>query len=332
MDSGKNGGLAKGTLDFAAALMEHQALAGFVLDAQGRVLIWNRACERLTGVRAAEVLGTRDHGRAFGDPKKPCLADLVVAGHKDETGELLVFDDAGAAGTRMDRGFRDEGWVSLPHMEGSLYLVRDASPILDGKGRLLAALETLSDLTAQKEVERQLLLLASKDSLTGLASRNALDEVMKAEWNRAVRHGHPLSFIMADIDLFAEYNEHLGRAQGDECLKAVADVLRMEARRPGDLAARYGGEEFAVILPHVDLNGAQAVAERIRVAVLELGLPRMAGSGRVSLSLGATSVVPWIEDSPEILLRSAEQALGRAKSGGRNRVVAEAARMAEGLP
>jgi len=329
MDSGKSlAGPGRGAVAFAAALMERQSLAAFVLDVDGRVMIWNRACERLTGIRAGDVLGTLEHWRAFGSEEKPTLADLVM--RQTHEGDILVFDDVGDAGGLMDQGGREEGWLTLPNVAERLYLVREASPILDGQGKRVAVLETLVDLTAQKEAEHQLLRLASKDSLTGLASRQALDEVMKAEWNRAVRHGHPVSFIMADLDHFAEYNDQFGQGRGDACLRAVADVLRTEARRPGDLVARYGGEEFAIILPHVDLAGAEAVAERIRSAVHELGFFRKlegeAQGGRMSLSLGATSAVPWIEDGPEVLLRAAEQALGRAKESGRNRVVAEAAR------
>ena len=64
--------------NFAVTLMEHLVVPTFVLDAEQRVLIWNQACERLTGIPAREVIGTRDHWRAFYDSPRPCLADLVA--------------------------------------------------------------------------------------------------------------------------------------------------------------------------------------------------------------------------------------------------------------
>jgi len=75
-------------VSFAITLMEHLVVPTFVLDAEQRVLIWNKACERLTDIPAAEVVGTRDHWRAFYETPRPCLADLVATGHYGQIAEL----------------------------------------------------------------------------------------------------------------------------------------------------------------------------------------------------------------------------------------------------
>ncbi len=320
MNAGK---IAELDRNFAVAMMEHMVVPTFVLDAAGRVIIWNRACERLTGLKSADMLGTSEHWRAFYETERPCLADLVVFGRTEEIETLYVFHDRNHDASHLDRGRHAENWCVMPQVGTRLYLSIDAGPIYDKEGELVAVVETLRDMTAQKEAQVELLRLVSRDSLTGLANRRAFDEVMKDAWSRALRDAQPVSLIMADVDHFKLYNDSFGHQQGDECLRAVARVLTAEARRPADLVARYGGEEFCVVLPNVDLEGAQVVAERIRAAVESLGIPRASpGIGAVvTLSLGVASIVPAGEDSPESLLRHADRELYRAKHLGRNRVV-----------
>lgn len=317
-------GRAKLDLDrnFAVAMMEHMVVPTFVLDADGRVIIWNRACERLTGVMAADLLGTRNHWQAFYDVPRPCLADLIGMGRTGEIDEFYVSHARLKHESHLDRGCHAENWCVMPRMGSRFYLSIDAGPIYDQEGHLVAVVETLRDMTAQKEAQMELIRLASRDSLTGLANRRAFDDSLEAEWSRVRRLGQAMSLIMIDVDQFKLYNDSFGHQQGDECLKVVAGLLATEARRPGDLVARYGGEEFAVILPNVDLAGALVVAERIRAAVEGLGLahPRANMGGVVTLSLGVASMIPVDSQSPETLLRKADGELYRAKHLGRNQV------------
>ena len=323
--------------NFAVAMMEHMVVPTFVLDAAGRVIIWNRACERLTGVRSEDVVGTKEHWRAFYESPRPCLSDLIVLGRTEEIETLYVFHDRSHDASHLDRGRHAENWCVMPQVGTRLYLSIDAGPIYDQGGELVAVVETLRDMTAQKEAQLELLRLASRDSLTGLANRRAFDEVMKDDWSRALRDGQPLSLIMADVDHFKLYNDSFGHQQGDECLRAVARVLGAEARRPGDLVARYGGEEFCVVLPNVELDGARVVAERIRAAIETLGIAHAhpGVGGVVTLSLGIACITPKAMDDAETLLRHADRELYRAKHLGRNRVVGiqlENATAAEAIP
>ena len=114
---------------YAVRLMQHLVVPTFVIDPKRRVIIWNRACERLTGVSAPEVLGTSGHWRAFYKKRRYCLADLVALGRQDKMSELYaehsVPDDNGF-------GVGAENWCVMPRLGNQLYLAIDAGP---GKGR-----------------------------------------------------------------------------------------------------------------------------------------------------------------------------------------------------
>lgn len=171
---------------------------------------------------------------------------------------------------------------------------------------------------ANRELER----LASEDGLTKVANKRVLEAFYADEWRRAVRNAAPLSVIMLDVDFFKRYNDRHGHLRGDECLRAVAGVLRERVRRAGDLVARCGGEEFTVVLANANLDGAVQVAEELRAGVEALRLPHGASEAapHVTISLGVASTVPGIGADPASLLASADAALYRAKGAGRNRV------------
>ncbi len=179
-------------------------------------------------------------------------------------------------------------------------------------GALLRQRQGLLALTArQKELEE----LSRKDGLTGLFNHRWLKERLAEEFRRAQRHGDSLALLMIDLDEFKALNDRRGHPFGDRVLRAISDVIG-HCVRETDLCARYGGEEFAVLLPRTGLNGALTVGERIRQGAKDLSLD----GERVSLSLGI-SVGPSAQlRGPELLVRSADEALYRAKREGRNRV------------
>jgi diguanylate cyclase (GGDEF)-like protein len=167
---------------------------------------------------------------------------------------------------------------------------------------------------------RSLETLAAHDGLTGLANRRQFETVLKDEFYRAMRNRTPLALVMLDTDYFKQYNDMYGHPAGDECLRRISMAIKTAHQRAGDLAARYGGEEFAVLLPGTDRAGALAVAEKIRVAVLDLQMTHAASPiGTLTISAGAESCLP-VKDggAPLDLVRAADLALYRAKSMGRN--------------
>jgi len=304
---------------YAVRLMQHLVVPTFVLNPKRRVVIWNRACERLTGVAAADVIGTSNHWRAFYQRQRYCLADLVALGRRDKLGQLYpehTIPDDGV-------GFSAENWCVMPRLGSQLYLAIDAGPIHDEDGKLIAVVETLRDMTDQKRAELALQSLAASDGLTGLANRRSFDQTLAMEWARAQRTRKPLSLLLCDVDHFKLYNDLHGHQKGDECLRAVADVIGKNAFRPADLPARYGGEEFAVIMPETDGAAARKLAERLREVLARMKLPHGAPNvpPLVTLSIGIATLVPSPDTRSDWLLGQADQALYAAKYSGRNRVV-----------
>lgn len=159
---------------------------------------------------------------------------------------------------------------------------------------------------------------ALTDPLTAVANRRAFQELLEKEWQRGLRTRRPLALIIADVDDFKRYNDTYGHAAGDRVLRRVAGVFRQGAHRVTDLVARIGGEELAVVLPETDLDGAAALAERIRAlraqAAGEPGLPRPIPT----VSFGVCAAVPDAGDSVEALFERADMALYRAKSAGKD--------------
>jgi diguanylate cyclase (GGDEF)-like protein len=184
------------------------------------------------------------------------------------------------------------------------------------------------DVTDMVRKERQLqdrnVLLqqqSSMDALTGLANRRRFDELLASELARAERNPSPISLLMIDIDHFKQYNDYYGHVAGDECLQAVADVLRQGVRRAGEVVARYGGEEFVLLLPGSDEAHALDIAQKCmdllqQKAIEHKGTGR---SGTLTFSIGVASTTPAPGLLPSALVNAADAAMYRAKSSGRAR-------------
>jgi diguanylate cyclase (GGDEF)-like protein/PAS domain S-box-containing protein len=196
----------------------------------------------------------------------------------------------------------------------------DANP--DGFGDVVVVLR---DVTERKDLENRLAAMAMTDALTSLSNRRAFDEAMLREWRATQRSGLPTSLMLLDVDQFKAFNDHYGHQVGDDCLRTVAAAVLGSVRRPRDFVARYGGEEIAVILPETDAAGALIVAETVRQTIEYLGIPHLGleGTQFVTVSIGVTTAVSSLAGTikmPEGLLLTADSALYKAKTNGRNRV------------
>ena len=176
--------------------------------------------------------------------------------------------------------------------------------------------------SALQVANRQLAALSMTDGLTGIANRRHLDEVLQSEWQRARRSCQPLTLALLDVDWFKPFNDRLGHLAGDECLRGIARILARSVHRTTDLVARYGGEEFAFLAPGTDGAGVVEIGHKIQSELHALRITHPESPlGEVTLSIGVASLLPGSNDSPETLLRRADEALYRAKTEGRNRIV-----------
>ena len=168
---------------------------------------------------------------------------------------------------------------------------------------------------------------ATRDSLTGLLRREAILERLDAELLRATRYGRPLAIGLADIDHFKAVNDRFGHLTGDSVLEGVARLLQ-RGLRAADHVGRYGGEEFLLVLPEAELDGAVAVAEKIRSLVEEkLFVSDRGAEVRVTLSIGLATLDDLAAPSAggkeamvRELIAAADRSLYQAKDAGRNRV------------
>ena len=171
-------------------------------------------------------------------------------------------------------------------------------------------------------VNSQLSVLASVDTLSGLANRRAFDSRLNVEWMKAEDESGQLALAMIDIDHFKAFNDTYGHLDGDTCLTKVGDVLTRIANEVKGFGARYGGEEFALLLPGGDAARMVVVGEMIRAGIEALDLPHSgAPLGRVTVSVGIAATLPVAGQNPLDLVEAADAGLYMAKRRGRNTVV-----------
>jgi diguanylate cyclase (GGDEF)-like protein len=162
--------------------------------------------------------------------------------------------------------------------------------------------------------------MAATDALTGLNNRRAFRTRLRDEVERAERYRHPLSLVLIDIDHFKRVNDSLGHRSGDAILSQIGAIMRRVSRGI-DFAARYGGEEIAVLCPESSMVDALTLAERIRTTVVQTEFQLAdGGTTRITVSAGVACLGETVRGEAA-LVESADRALYRAKSLGRNRTV-----------
>lgn len=164
----------------------------------------------------------------------------------------------------------------------------------------------------------QIRRLSVTDGLTKVYNRRHLEERLEEEFRRSLRHKSHLTALMLDIDHFKRVNDVYGHQAGDAVLRHLMELCR-QVTRSSDVIGRYGGEEFMVLLPETDLTGGKCVAERLRKLVESQTFTTDKGPIHVTISLGLCTIPAEGIDTPQQLVKGADDALYRAKQTGRNR-------------
>jgi diguanylate cyclase (GGDEF)-like protein/PAS domain S-box-containing protein len=323
---------------FTESLIESSAVATFVIDTGHKVIYWNKACEDLTGTKAKDMIGTSNHWQAFYDHPRPCVADIIVDNTFDDMTRLY---ETHSRSDLIPDGISAEGWY--PNLGGkNRYILFDAAPIHDEKGKIIAAIETLKDITARKQVEEELQrakdalesahselqqslereqLLAHTDDLTNLYNRRYFFKLAAREFSASLRYQRTLSIIMFDVDDFKRINDSFGHLTGDKALALVAQIAGAQMRA-SDVLARYGGDEFIILLPQTSAQQALVIAERIHASAAAARLETEKGGLSLSLSIGIAELNhALLNETLEAVIRCADKAMYAAKQAGLNRAV-----------
>jgi diguanylate cyclase (GGDEF)-like protein len=256
----------------------------------------------------------------------------IVANRKSEIVNNVVADARAVHVAGSDEEREGDKFMAAPLF--SRDLVIGAVAVWRGPGEptfKAEELEFLEGLGQQASIAirnaqlyRQTKHLATTDGLTGLLNRRCVAERIDEEFTKSRRYRRPTSIIMVDVDHFKRVNDEHGHEAGDLVLRALAEIL-VQSVRQSDAVGRYGGEEFVALLPETTLEGAAALAERIRIAVAETEIPLPSGRRlSVTASFGVSSM-DGTDANYEAVLKRADQAMYRSKQAGRNRVASEPA-------
>ncbi len=293
-------------------------------DAAGNRTYVSPSYREILGYEPGEVLGNHAYQLVHPDDLAHVSAVFGRIG-PDMPSADLQFRMRRKDGTYLWIGAR---YRHLPDQGGVVAILRDIDARKIAEERLREAHEEL------KTAHRALRELADRDGLTGLANRRRFDELLASEFRRAQRQELPLGLVLLDVDHFKAYNDTYGHLAGDECLRRVGRAIQGAISRPGDHVARYGGEEIAALLPATDLAGAVRMADRMREAVIGLGLRHIRTDyGVTTVSAGASAFLPMgVGGNPLDLINAADRALYQAKAEGRNRVCARSAAVGMMVP
>ncbi len=205
----------------------------------------------------------------------------------------------------------DEAQAKITGLElGAVDYVTKPFDAFELRARVRAALRT-------KRLQDMLIEKAHIDPLTGLSNRLAMMEKLDQEWNRTLRHGRSLSFVMIDVDFFKQVNDTYGHVVGDRLLQGFGRSI-MASCRNIDLPARYGGEEFAIIVPDAPAQQAAMLAQRCRAAISQVAVPVGENTVQATASFGVADTE--LARSQDELLQAADAALYQCKHSGRNSV------------
>jgi len=302
--------------------------ATFVIDADKKVVAWNKAIEEMTGVRKEDILGKGDYAYAepFYGKKRPILIDLIFEKNEEiEEKYDYVKRDGNVLFTE----------VFLPVLNNNkgIYVWAKATPIYDKSGKFVGAIETVRDITERKMSGEKLEKLntelvksnkifkqmALKDPHTGLYNYRYLGEVIEAEFLRAKRYAHPLSAILLDIDYFKSVNDVYGHQFGDLILKQFARQLKLAVRQY-DIVVRLGGEEFVVLSPATNRADAVGLGDRILEIISLYDFGDREHNIKLKVSIAVSSYPEDKISKGQDLIDMADRILSKVKELGGNRV------------
>jgi len=299
-----------------------------VMDKDGRIVLFNKAAESLTGYK-------------FKDVKYKTPWDLFIIDDEIESVKKVFFQlSAGNFPNKhtnywltKDKNKRLIDWsnTAITDKSGNIaYIIATGIDVTEKKAAedgIKSHIRNLENMVAKRTFEltkanAELESLSHIDRLTNIFNRGYFDEVIEKEIERGKRSIKPLSLLMCDVDFFKNYNDAYGHVAGDNCLIRCATILNDYFSRAADFVARYGGEEFVVILPGTDARNALDLANKLIIEIQAYNLLHEFSSISkvVTISMGLVTKRPDELTKSTALIEEADKALYQAKKNGRNQV------------
>jgi diguanylate cyclase (GGDEF)-like protein/PAS domain S-box-containing protein len=277
----------------------------YFVDRNRRITYWNKGAENLTGYTRDEVVG------------RHCFDNILS--HVNSEGCNLCVGGCLLTHSLRD-GERREDEVYLQHKLGHRIPVSvRISPLRNRAGQVIGAIETFSDISAKKIVERragELEQLVFRDVLTGVSNRRYMALRVEQALQEVQQFGRQIGLILVDLDHFKEVNDTLGHETGDRVLKMVCNTLGHNLRH-GDHMGRWGGDEFVLIAMDVAVEGLSSIAARYCKLIAESAVSSGEKRAHVTCSMGATQL--RASDTAEQAIARADELMYRSKQNGRNR-------------
>jgi diguanylate cyclase (GGDEF)-like protein len=281
-----------------------------ILDTELKIQKWNRWMEIHSGIEAGDVVGKSalESFPNLDDPKfiRSCKSVFSFGNFcffsQKLHGYLFPFKSTSYVGAEFE------------YMQQSCAM----GPLRDENNEIKYLFIYVQDVSEVAVYEQKLVELNMIDGLTGIYNRGFMDTKLNEEYIRHKRYSRPFSIIMFDIDHFKKVNDQYGHQCGDFILQSVSSRISATIRNI-DFLFRYGGEEFCCVLPETNLEGAELVAERFRKAIMDMENNFNGAVIKITISIGVADLRIDTE-SPDALIQQADEALYRAKRGGRNKV------------
>lgn len=301
-------------------LLESIEVGLVVIDQEYRVKVWNGFMENHSGVTSSRIKGQVLFDQ-FPELPRAWLERKVQSVVTLNTRTFTSWE-------QRPYLFRFRNTRPITGTEEFMFQNLTISPLTGTAGKITDVCLMVYDVTdvaagrrALEHANQQLERLSSTDRLTGLLNRGTWENLLDAEFERYRRYGHNTVLVMFDIDHFKAINDTHGHLIGDDVIREVARITR-DSLRQADQPGRYGGEEFGIILPETDIDGALTICEHIRETIAAQEIQSGDDVIQCTISMGLVQ----LSDKPENYmqwLQQADNALYKAKKGGRNRSVTD---------
>ncbi|MBF0611264.1 MAG: diguanylate cyclase [Magnetococcales bacterium] len=287
--------------EFTATVLRTAPALVTVSDPEGRLVLFNRACQELTGMQELDVLGRR-------------LWEFPVVPEQQE--ELQNFF-ANLHPSSQETRTLEHSWMCLPSEQ--CLIEWHMATTLNQDGSVRHVIGAGLDITHRKETEQLLKHMAGHDPLTGLANRRLLSEHLTKAIAYAERDGRLLAVLYLDLDHFKEVNDQLGHDAGDWVLQEAIRRIQQQTRR-SDTMARLGGDEFILVAANLENDQDPAIVAGKIIEELSHPFVYQGQACHIGVSIGI-SLFPRHGKECELLLVRADQAMYQAKQQGRNRYI-----------